>query len=319
MTQTLEIPKQELSFEQAQSLKSQVVWQRLEQLTVDTAITEWLQTLSERTRINYTSGMRRLAERGLLNPLLNLQAFALSNHEAVIDGIKLVSDWSECTRQARAACYISFTTFLSRRMQGVIKKATPSKEGNSKTFYRVHEKVKSQAMTQGQWLRFFQALEGINPRDCLIAKIILQGGKRVNEVLSLRTDQIDWTLREITFKQSKTKGAHKETVITYSESLMAILREYIGDRQGHVFVSSSLSPVMITQLASTFKRAGERAGIPFKVTPHVLRASAVTYLKQQGFSDSDIMGVTGHASSQMVYAYDKSSRADNASKKVSLI
>ena len=72
-------------------------------------------------------------------------------------------------------------------------------------------------------------------------------------------------------------------------------------------------------LATTFEKGGKIANIPFKVTPHVLRASTVTYLKQQGFSDSDIQKVTGHASSEMVNAYDKSSRADNASKKVSLI
>jgi integrase/recombinase XerD len=73
------------------------------------------------------------------------------------------------------------------------------------------------------------------------------------------------------------------------------------------------------QLASTFEKAGKLAKIPFKVTPHVLRASTVTHLKQQGFSDSDIQKITGHASSEMVNAYDKSSRADNASKKVSLV
>jgi len=31
------------------------------------------------------------------------------------------------------------------------------------------------------------------------------------------------------------------------------------------------------------------------------------------------MKVTGHASSELIYAYDKGSRADNASKKVSLV
>jgi integrase/recombinase XerD len=31
------------------------------------------------------------------------------------------------------------------------------------------------------------------------------------------------------------------------------------------------------------------------------------------------MRVTGHASAEMIYAYDKSSRADNASKKVSVV
>ena len=33
---------------------------------------------------------------------------------------------------------------------------------------------------------------------------------------------------------------------------------------------------MRTQLANSFDRAGERAGIPFKVTPHVLRTSLIT-------------------------------------------
>ncbi len=100
---------------------------------------------------------------------------------------------------------------------------------------------------------------------------------------------------------------------------MRRLREYIGERTGHVFIKRSGKPVMINQLASTFAKAGKAAGINFKVSPHVLRASAVTYLKQQGFGDSDIMRVTGHSTAEMVYAYDKSSRADNASKKVNLI
>jgi integrase len=77
--------------------------------------------------------------------------------------------------------------------------------------------------------------------------------------------------------------------------------------------------VHINQVSNTFARAGLQAGISFKVTPHVLRASAVTYLKQRGFADSDIMRVTGHASSEMVAAYDKSSRADKCTKKVNLV
>ena len=138
--------------------------------------------------------------------------------------------------------------------------------------------------------------EKINSRDCLIAKITLQGGKRIREVLTLKIDQIDWHKNEITFTQSKTKGAKKETVITYPKSIMKELREYIGKRKGLAFVSSTGNPVLLTQVANTFGRAGSKAGIPFKVTPHVLRASTVTYLKQQGFSDSDIQKVTGHDS-----------------------
>jgi len=111
----------------------------------------------------------------------------------------------------------------------------------------------------------------------------------------------------------------EETVITYPVSVMDELKQYIGNRQGLVFVTRTGKAIPLCQLAKTFSKAGIHARIPFKVTPHVLRASAVTYLKQQGFSDSDIQKVTGHASSEMVNAYDKSSRAYNASMKVSLV
>ena len=208
---------------------------------------------------------------------------------------------------------------VNRQLQGVVRKAAPSREKGTKTFFKIREKVATEAMNQAQWLFFLRELEKINTRDCLIAKLILQGGKRVNEVLSLQTHQIDWIKNEITFFQSKTKGYIKETVITYPESVMRNLKSYLEDRTGQIFVTRSGKPVMINQLAVTFEKAGATANIPFKVTPHVLRASTVTHLKRQGFSESDIMRVTGHANSELVYAYDKGSRADNASKGVNLV
>ena len=74
--------------------------------------------------------MKKLAKHGLIHSSLSLQAFVLINHDAVVDKIKMDlfsnEKWSECTRQARAACYILFTGFLSRRFQGMIKKAIPN-------------------------------------------------------------------------------------------------------------------------------------------------------------------------------------------------
>ena len=174
-------------------------------------------------------------------------------------------------------------------------------------------------MVQSQWVLFLEALEKISHRECLIAKLILQGGKRANEVLSLQTQHIDWDRRKIVFEQSKTKGMKKTTVITYPQSFMDKLKTYLGERSGMVFLTRSGKPVMMTRLAQTFARAGQMAEIPFKVTPHVLRVSTVTYLKQQGFQDTDIMKVTGHASAAMVCAYDKTSQETNATEKVQLV
>ncbi|HVW99638.1 MAG TPA: site-specific integrase [Candidatus Babeliaceae bacterium] len=307
------------SFEEAKKVRDELLWQQLDKITVEDAVTQWLVTLSPRTGANYQSGMRKLAELKLIDPSMSLQAFALLNHDAILDRIKLVQEWTECSRQARAACYISFTRFLARRTQGMIKRAIPNREGNAKTFFRVYEKVDTSAMTQAQWVRFFEALEKISPREALIAKVILQGGKRVSEVLSLQVNQIDWERKKITFVQSKTKGLKKETIITYPESIMLKLRKYIGTRTGYVFVTRFGRPVRLNRLITTFAAAGIQSGLPFKVTPHVLRASAVTYLKQQGFADSDIMKITGHANSAMVHAYDKSSRENNPTEKVWLV
>jgi len=307
------------TYKQANPSQANLVWKKLDEIKLEEALCQWLSTLPQKTQINYRSGIRKLIEFGLLNPMMTLEAFALTNHELIIDQIKLIQTWAESSRQARAACYISFTGFLNRQLQGVVKKASPSKKGSSKTFFRTGQKVKTQAMTQVQWIMFFKELEKINPRDCLIGKVILQGGKRVNEVLSLQIHQINWEKCEITFPQSKIKGVYKETVITYSHSIMKRLQGYIEDRTGPVFITRFGKPVMINQVAVTFAKAGKKAGIPFKITPHVLRASTVTYLKQQGFRDSDIMRVTGHVTSEMVYAYDKSAYSDNPSKKVNLI
>jgi integrase/recombinase XerD len=308
-----------VTYENAISLKKELQWRNLSSITVHEALDIWVKDLSTHTRTNYISGMRKLAERSFINPLSSLQQFALVNHNAVLIKIRTEQGWAQCTRQARAACYISFTRYLSWMTEGVFPRAVPCKDEMYKTFEKVRDKVDTDAMTQAQWAIFLNALESLNPRDCLIAKVILQGGKRVNEVLSLKCDQIHWDKNTITFAQSKTKGVKRDTIITYPISIMYALKGYLNGRAGLVFITRNGKPIPRLQLANTFAKAGKLAAIPFKVTPHVLRASTVTYLRQQGFTDSDIQKVTGHASFEMISAYDKSSIADNASKKVSLV
>jgi integrase/recombinase XerD len=303
------------------NLREEALWRNLDNVTVGQALEAWYKSMSRLTAVNYRSAMRRLLDLGFINERMSLQQFSQLNHNVIIDTIKTKQSigWSECSRQARAAAFISFTSYLCRQTDGIIKKAMPNREEAMRTFKRVHRYVVTEAMTQAQWVAFLEALSKINFRDCLLAKIALQGGKRIGEVLSLTTDKIDWNSNQIAFRQLKTRGTVEETIITYPPSVMAELMKYVGDRQGLVFITRTGKAIPLCQLAKTFAKAGDVAGVPFKVTPHVLRASAVTYLKQQGFSDSDIQKVTGHASSEMVNAYDKSSRADNASRKVALV
>jgi integrase/recombinase XerD len=308
------------SYAEILALRQEIQWSSLENHVIADAIEAWLETLTPLTAKNYRSGMQELTKRGFVSGELSLQVFAMVNHEAVIDKIKTeAKDWTEATKQARAACYISFTSFLDRRLNGIIRKAKPNKEEANKTFYKIREKVKTQAMTYDQWQAWLEKLKKVNHRDCLIAKLTLQGAKRIQEVLTLEMQQINWNTNQITFRQSKTKGTIRDLIITYPANIMAELRQLIGNRDDLVFVTCNGKPVSIGQVTKTFEKAGIKASIPFKVTPHVLRTSAITYYKQKGCSDSEIQGVSGHASVDMLHAYDKNDLANNASKKVNLV
>ncbi len=304
---------------QAFEMREQADWERLDSITVEESIFLWLESLqSKHTQANYTSAMKRLVELGFIDISLSLQQLALIARNSMIDQVKQVKKWSEATKQARAAAMLSFFRFLNRRTDGLIKRLHPSKEGESKTFYKIRDEVVTPAMTQSQWTRWLDELEKMNSRDALIAKIILQGGKRVGEVLSLQVDQIDFELGEITFVQSKSRTERK-TIISYPETLMRELKDHLGGRKGQVFITSGKKPVTRKQVAYTFACSGKRAGLDFLIRPHVLRASTITFLKGQGYSDSEIRLVTGHASSDMVAAYDRRSKADNISKKIYLV
>ena len=105
---------------------------------------------------------------------------------------------------------------------------------------------------------------------------------------------------------------------------MKELKEYIDKTapqrkdSAYVFITNKGNVVTRLRLNYSFAKASEEIKIK-KVTPHVLRATWVTYAKQQGVQDTDILKVTGHSSSRMVYCYDKSSLEDNLTKKFMLV
>lgn len=301
-----------VSFEKVRSTRYEYIWQQLSKVYVSEALTIWLDTLGHLTAKNYGAGFKRLSAMKLIDLSLSLQHFSLVNHEAVIDQIKTIQSWSEATRQARAAAYISFTGFLQRRTKGIIGKAVTNKEGTNKTFFKIREKVKTPALSRDQTRKFMSALEKLNSRDALIAKLLLQGGKRKEEVLSLQTHNIDFSKNRISFRQTKTRGMEKDTIINYPDHIMADLRQFINGRTGLAFVTKNSKKISPFQIDRNFLIAGERANIPFRVTPHVLRVTLVTRLKELKIQDTDIMKITGHANPAQLSSYDKTDLAENA-------
>ncbi len=303
---------------------------RLEGSSLKAAIQEWLSNLSISTRRNYAYYMTDMIRRKIVHDSdLHGNVFTVGHfnqvpHELVIDHIKKVADWGEGTKQVRAACYISLTAYLSHISRGWFRRAHPSTLSANPTFYQIRDKCATQALNLGEWSLFINALQDINHRDSLIARCMLQGAKRISEALTLKIDQIDFGKNIIRFRQKKTGGMIKDIPITYPTYFMDEIRNYINstDEQRkdsqYVFITRTGNPITRSRFNYSFAMASTNAKIK-KVTPHMLRATWVTLVKGQGVQDTEIMKVTGHTSSKMIYAYDKTSSEENHTKKLILI
>lgn len=324
------------SYQKTIEIKQESIWRSLAKIKVQDAIEKWLESiLNPRTKKSYSLAMSGLIARDFLNPCWTLQQFSLISPERIIDSIKtepvFIRDrkgndtdkqWLMKTKEARIACFLTFTRYLSRKTEGMIRRGVPSKDGIEKTFSPPSRKVKTDAMSRSQVVSFLEELDKLNPRDSMLARLCLHGGKRINEVLSLKVDQIDFEKKQIIFHQSKSKFSDDFTVISFekpaAEAFLDDLRKYIGERGDLVFVTSNGKGLKQNQIDRNFMKAGRRSGIPFRVSPHNLRATAVTLWKEDGFNDSLIMKATGHASSEMVHRYDRSDIAENVTKKTCL-
>jgi len=295
-------------------------WESIRDMKIGTFLEDWISQYDITTRKNYRSYLKTMISLDFLAPGQSIDSFRFNPHEKILDEIKRMDGLGEGSKQLRASMYCSFTGYLERLTHGKVRKAIPAKHGANKTFYRVRHKVATPNLVQKEWQQVFDELEKINPRDCLIAKMLLHAGKRINEVLSLETSQIDWESRTIAFVQSKTQGTYVETFITFPKGFMTQIKEYIGNRSGIVFVTTKGAPLHSTQISRNLKLVHTRLKWPLdkQLSPHVFRTSLITYLREQGFPDHEIMKVTGHRSSEMVSMYDKSSLKENPSQNIQL-
>ncbi|WP_216871270.1 tyrosine-type recombinase/integrase [Chlamydia pecorum] len=293
-------------------------------LTLSEAVDIWLTTLSPLTRKNYASGIRFLSAHNILMLSMPIGDMVNVDHSDVLYKIKSLKYSlsgrlvSEASKQARAACYISLTKFLYRLTKGSITPAVPSRDFGSATFYKIRDKVKTAFLSKKEWLIFFDALKRVSFRDYLIGKLIIQGVRKLSEVISLKTEDILFSHNQICFRVKKRQNRVCEIKVTYPNFLMEELREYIGLREGLVFVSCRGKQVIKNQIYHYFRLAEHDAQLSIKVTPHVLRASALAYLKQTGFSNEDIMRVSCLSSHEMISAYDSCS-VENITSRLPLI
>ncbi|GAC1514375.1 MAG: site-specific tyrosine recombinase XerD [Chloroflexota bacterium] len=159
--------------------------------------------------------------------------------------------------------------------------------------------------------RLMEAPDGATPlgmRDRCLLEVIYATGLRASELLSLTTDQVDWTHRVI---YVVGKG-QKERLVLLGDLAMDALERYVhiarpqllrGRECEALFVSHIGRPLSVRGFHVVLQQCLAAAKIERHVTPHTLRHSFATHLLEGGADLRLVQELLGHASVSTTQVY----------------
>ena len=133
----------------------------------------------------------------------------------------------------------------------------------------------------------------------------LNTAMRHSEILRIRFDQIDFNARRIFIAKAKA-GAREQPITNGLAVMLKAAQEGSQDKVGWVFPSNRQNGKHPHRksMAKQFLRAVKRAGLlPSKVTPHVMRHTAITTLVREKVDLPTIQRISGHKTFSTVLRY----------------
>lgn len=149
------------------------------------------------------------------------------------------------------------------------------------------------------------ALEDQDPLTWLFVAIALGTGMRHSEVLRVRWDEIEFDLRRIYIGRAKA-GQREQPIPSNLANKLEEEWEAQGRPEGYLFPNARADAKAAhrSTMAMQFRRAVVSAGLnPAKVTPHILRHTAITELVRAGVDLPTIQRISGHKTLAMVLRY----------------
>lgn len=137
-------------------------------------------------------------------------------------------------------------------------------------------------------------------RDSAIIKIFFSTGLRVSELAKITRDDISNQRQEI----AVTGKGGKTRVVFISDQAMTSIELYLKMRSdicpslfvNHYRKNNNTNPLTVRSLQRIIKKAGKKAGIVKKITPHTLRHSFATDLLINGADLRSVQSLLGHSS-----------------------
>lgn len=169
------------------------------------------------------------------------------------------------------------------------KSAPPLRRANSEVRSREHLTI-----DEVKRLREAARDEGRNGlRDSLLILMLFRHGLRATEAADLTWDQVQFDNATLHVKRAKN-GTPSTHFLEGDE--LRLLRQWRreSDESRFVFTSERKAPLTTRSIHHIVKRAGEGAGLPFPVHPHMLRHAKGYQLAQRGIDTRAIQAYLGH-------------------------
>jgi integrase len=153
-------------------------------------------------------------------------------------------------------------------------------------------------------------------RDKLLLTMLFRHGLRLSEATDLRWSDFDLESRQRTLSVRRLKGS-KDSIHTLEPDTVRMLKRAQEHSDGsYVFRSERGGPLSPQIVQVIVGRAGEVAGLPFKVHPHHLRHACGFMLAEAGTDTRLIQSYLGHASIANTVIYTETSARRLASVRV---
>lgn len=142
-------------------------------------------------------------------------------------------------------------------------------------------------------------------RDKAILELLYATGIRASELITLRTDRIDFNYMII---KVYGKGS-KERIVPFNESAKSSLSEYIEHFKTHIdhndalWLNYRLEPLTVRGLRHVLDMMVKRSSENFDLHPHKLRHSFATHLLNNGADIRAVQELLGHESLQTTQKY----------------
>ncbi len=141
-----------------------------------------------------------------------------------------------------------------------------------------------------------------NLKHKLMISMLYATGVRVSELIKIKVMDIDFSRKLLLVRSGK---GNKDRYTILSDKVVDELWEYLkirGSKSDYLFETTN-GHVTSSTVQAVLKKAKRKARISKAVTPHVLRHSFATHLRDSGVQDSDIQKLLGHKSIKTTQTY----------------